>query len=91
MLIARSLFYLLYLALISSCSVSKKIERSSRQYVLNNEALKNAHVGIYIMDAATGKALYDYQGEKYFVPARAVEKCKSCCVSPDISINDSRG
>jgi D-alanyl-D-alanine carboxypeptidase/D-alanyl-D-alanine-endopeptidase (penicillin-binding protein 4) len=28
-----------------------------------------AHVGISIMDAATGEYLYNYQGDKYFVPA----------------------
>ena len=37
--------------------------------VVEDDALKNAHVGICIYEPATGKYLYDYQAEKYFTPA----------------------
>lgn len=37
--------------------------------VLKEEALQTAHVGICIYEPATGKYWYNYQGEKYFVPA----------------------
>lgn len=37
--------------------------------VLKEEALQTAHVGISIYEPATGKYWYNYQGDKYFVPA----------------------
>jgi D-alanyl-D-alanine carboxypeptidase/D-alanyl-D-alanine-endopeptidase (penicillin-binding protein 4) len=55
--------------IFSSCSVSQKINRQAREYVLKNKALVNAHTGISIYEPATGKFWYNYQGEKYFVPA----------------------
>ena len=54
---------------IISCSSSKKIERSAKTKVLNQDALKAAHVGISIYDPSSGTYLYNYQGDKYFVPA----------------------
>jgi D-alanyl-D-alanine carboxypeptidase/D-alanyl-D-alanine-endopeptidase (penicillin-binding protein 4) len=55
--------------LLLSCSPSEKIGRSAREMVINQKALKSAHVGICIYDPSTGKYLYNYQGDKYFVPA----------------------
>src|SRR5206468_2333922 len=52
-----------------SCSPSRQIANSARKNVLNNEAIKTAHVGISIYEPATGKYWYNYQGEHYFVPA----------------------
>lgn len=57
------------LTLFSSCSVQKKIARSAKAGVLDNPALQTAHVGISIFDPAANKYLYNYQGDKYFVPA----------------------
>jgi D-alanyl-D-alanine carboxypeptidase/D-alanyl-D-alanine-endopeptidase (penicillin-binding protein 4) len=37
--------------------------------VLDAKALQTAHVGISIFDPAANKYLYNYQGDKYFVPA----------------------
>lgn len=65
-------FFLLFtfaFLLFTSCGVEKRIARSAKENVLNNAALKAAHVGISIYDAASGKYLYNYQGDKYFVPA----------------------
>lgn len=59
----------LFCIILSSCSISQKINRRAKEYVLNNEALTNAHTGISIYEPATGKFWYNYQGEKYFVPA----------------------
>lgn len=53
----------------TSCSISKKLERSAKEVVLNSEALTTAHVGISVYEPATGKWWYNYQGDKYFVPA----------------------
>lgn len=57
------------LLIFSSCSVQKQISRSAAENVLNNKALTTAHVGISIYEPATGKYWYNYQGDKYFVPA----------------------
>jgi len=52
-----------------SCSVQKQISRSAKETVLNDSSLLTAHVGISIFDPAANKYLYNYQGDKYFVPA----------------------
>lgn len=57
------------LVLFFSCSVSKQIAKSAKENVLKQEVLQNAHVGISIYEAAAGKYWYNYQGDKYFVPA----------------------
>lgn len=57
------------LVLFSSCSVSKKIERPAQNILLTDPAFRNAHTGISIFDTETGKYSYNYQAEKYFVPA----------------------
>jgi D-alanyl-D-alanine carboxypeptidase/D-alanyl-D-alanine-endopeptidase (penicillin-binding protein 4) len=55
--------------LLASCSVQKKIAESANKDVLGVAALQTAHVGISIYEPATYKYWYDYQGDKYFVPA----------------------
>src|SRR5688572_32573432 len=60
--------YSLLILLLTSCSIQQKISRSARQ-VIHDSSLLTAHVGISIYDPATGKYWYDYQGDKYFVPA----------------------
>ena len=65
----KSYFILLFSYLIiSSCSIQQKISKSAKQ-VINDTSLLTAHVGISIYDPASGKYWYNYQGEKYFVPA----------------------
>lgn len=55
--------------LLLSCTPSNKIAKSARENVLKDQALQTAHVGISILEPATGKYWYNYQGDKYFVPA----------------------
>lgn len=55
--------------LLLSCSVSKQIGRSAQADIIDNKALQTAHIGISLYDPAAGKYLYNYQGDKYFVPA----------------------
>jgi len=55
--------------LISSCSISKKINRPATEYLLHDEAFVHAHTGISVYEPATGKYWYNYQAEKYFTPA----------------------
>ena len=54
--------------ILTSCSIQQKISKSVKQ-VFNDSSLLTAHVGISIYDPATGKYWYNYQGDKYFVPA----------------------
>jgi len=63
------IFYFLFLILLNSCSTQKEIARSAKTDVLETKALQSAHVGISIFDPAENKWLYNYQGDKYFVPA----------------------
>lgn len=63
------IFNFLFLILLSSCSVQKQIAKSANKDVLDVAALQTAHVGISIYEPATNKYWYDYQGDKYFVPA----------------------
>lgn len=65
---------------IYSCAPSKQISRSAQKEVINDPSLQNAHVGISIFDPATGKYLYNYQGDKYFVPASNI-KIPTCYVA----------
>jgi serine-type D-Ala-D-Ala carboxypeptidase/endopeptidase (penicillin-binding protein 4) len=58
-----------FLLFFISCSLEKKIAKSATATVLNAPALATAHVGISIYEPATGKRWYDFQGDKYFVPA----------------------
>lgn len=68
----RLTFFLLALITITflaGCSPTRQLSRSARETVLNDDALRTAHVGISIYEPATGKWWYNYQGDKYFVPA----------------------
>jgi len=56
------------LLIFSSCTIQQKISKSAKQ-VINDSSLLTAHVGISIFEPATGKYWYNYQGDKYFVPA----------------------
>ena len=57
------------LLILQACSIEKQIAQSAKADVLNTKALQAAHVGISIFDPAANKYLYNYQGDKYFVPA----------------------
>lgn len=55
--------------LFAGCSVSKQIKRKVNNDVLTNPAFTSAHTGISIFEPTTGKYWYNYQADKYFVPA----------------------
>ncbi len=63
-----SAFLILAFTLVS-CSVQKKLARSANENIINAPALINAHVGISVYEPATGKYWFNFQGDKYFVPA----------------------
>jgi D-alanyl-D-alanine carboxypeptidase/D-alanyl-D-alanine-endopeptidase (penicillin-binding protein 4) len=63
-------FSLLLLTIfLFSCAAEKKIGKLAKKDVLQKQEITSAHIGISIMDATSGKYLYNYQGDKYFVPA----------------------
>src|SRR5262245_23365485 len=65
---SRITYLVSLILLLSSCSIQQKISKSAKQ-VINDSSLLTAHLGISIYEPATGKYWYNYQGDKYFVPA----------------------
>jgi D-alanyl-D-alanine carboxypeptidase/D-alanyl-D-alanine-endopeptidase (penicillin-binding protein 4) len=65
----KLLFIFFMLLVFTSCSVQQKISKSAKEIVLQDSSLLTAHVGISIYEQASGKYWYNYNGEKYFVPA----------------------
>lgn len=63
------LFIIFSFLILTSCYVQQKISKSAEQLVLKDSSLLTAHVGISIYEPATGKYWYNYQGDKYFIPA----------------------
>jgi serine-type D-Ala-D-Ala carboxypeptidase/endopeptidase (penicillin-binding protein 4) len=57
------------LIFLASCSVQKQIAKSAKENVLSAPALQTAHVGISIYEPETNRYWFNYQGDKYFVPA----------------------
>ncbi|MEP6711749.1 MAG: D-alanyl-D-alanine carboxypeptidase [Ferruginibacter sp.] len=64
-----SLFTLSTLFTLSSCSSTKQISRQADIILLKDSAIRQGHIGICIYEPATGKYWYNYDAEKYFVPA----------------------
>jgi D-alanyl-D-alanine carboxypeptidase/D-alanyl-D-alanine-endopeptidase (penicillin-binding protein 4) len=63
------IFPALLVLVLTACSVSKKLDQSAQNLILKEEGLKQAHVGISIYDPQKASYLYNYQGDKYFIPA----------------------
>ena len=59
----------LLLLLLNACSMPARLGQAAKKELLTHPALSPAHVGISIMDAGTGQYLYNFQGDKYFIPA----------------------
>lgn len=65
----KNLAYLAALAGLASCSLQKKLDAGAKTDIIQAPGLQTAHVGITVYEPATNKYWYDYQGDKYFVPA----------------------
>lgn len=52
-----------------SCSISRNIQKLADKNLFNDSVLADAHTGIAVFDAETNKIIYNYQADKYFVPA----------------------
>lgn len=48
---------------------ANSIEQQAKSFILEKPELLPAHVGISLFDPTTGKYLYNYQSDKYFIPA----------------------
>ena len=55
--------------LFSSCSMQKQLAKEAKLDILSNADFIPAHVGISLYDPSTQQYLYNYQGDKFFVPA----------------------
>jgi D-alanyl-D-alanine carboxypeptidase/D-alanyl-D-alanine-endopeptidase (penicillin-binding protein 4) len=62
-------YFLSPLLLFAACSPQKQVQKQAQQAILQDPSLSKAHVGISLYDVADKKYLYNYQGDKYFVPA----------------------
>ncbi|HEX5669540.1 MAG TPA: D-alanyl-D-alanine carboxypeptidase, partial [Chitinophagaceae bacterium] len=65
------------IVILASCSAGKPLSFSASRHLLGDSVLQNAHTGIAVFDPETGKFLYQYQDDKYFVPASNI-KIMSC-------------
>ncbi|MEO6251992.1 MAG: D-alanyl-D-alanine carboxypeptidase, partial [Ferruginibacter sp.] len=57
------------LFILVSCSVSKKISKQANAILLNDTAISKGHIGISIYEPATNTYWYNYNADKYFIPA----------------------
>lgn len=56
--------------LVLSCAVQKQVvNRSPLTEFIADSSMTLAHVGVTVYDPAAKKYIYDYQGNKYFIPA----------------------
>ena len=62
------LFSIVVTASLTSCSSSRHVTKGAAP-LLTDSVLSSAHVGIHIYDIDAATTIYDYQGDKYFVPA----------------------
>jgi serine-type D-Ala-D-Ala carboxypeptidase/endopeptidase (penicillin-binding protein 4) len=62
-LLLTSVFFLF------SCSPQQKLVKQLRRDLLNDSALTHAHIGVAVYNTETKKYLYQYNSNKYFVPA----------------------
>jgi D-alanyl-D-alanine carboxypeptidase/D-alanyl-D-alanine-endopeptidase (penicillin-binding protein 4) len=54
---------------LASCSVSRNIQKLADKNLFSDSVLTDAHTGIAVFDADANKFIYNYQADKYFVPA----------------------
>ena len=61
------------LSILQSCSVSKQINKQANAILLQDSVINTGHIGISIFEPATNTYWYNYNAEKYFVPASNVK------------------
>lgn len=61
--------YLLFIVTTVSCSVTRQFNSQAVKTLLDDTAVRTGHTGISIYEPATKKYWYNYDADKYFVPA----------------------
>ena len=54
---------------LASCTPGSKINKIVQKELLTDSSLQHAHIGICVYDPSHSQFLYQYQSEKYFIPA----------------------
>jgi D-alanyl-D-alanine carboxypeptidase/D-alanyl-D-alanine-endopeptidase (penicillin-binding protein 4) len=75
--ISANLLLVHVIVILASCSAGKPLSFTASKHLLGDSVLQNAHAGIAVFDPEAGKFLYQYQDDKYFVPASNT-KIMSC-------------
>jgi D-alanyl-D-alanine carboxypeptidase/D-alanyl-D-alanine-endopeptidase (penicillin-binding protein 4) len=60
---------LILLFLLNACTPAARVRISAKRNIFRDSLLHAAHVGISVFEPAKNRYLYNYQGDKYFVPA----------------------
>jgi len=58
-----------FLILLASCSVTNQISKKAEAILLSDTAIRSGHIGISIYEPATNTYWYNYNADKYFIPA----------------------
>ncbi|MEJ7766805.1 MAG: D-alanyl-D-alanine carboxypeptidase, partial [Chitinophagaceae bacterium] len=58
-----------YIFFLAACAAPVSVIKKVNPETLELQSLKSAHLGLSVYDVAEDKYLYNYQGDKYFVPA----------------------
>ncbi len=66
---SNSSFLIFCFLLLVSCATQKSITKHDYDNLLSDSSLQSAHVGICVFDETSNTYLYNYQSDKYFVPA----------------------
>jgi D-alanyl-D-alanine carboxypeptidase/D-alanyl-D-alanine-endopeptidase (penicillin-binding protein 4) len=64
---------IIFLISFASCSVSRQINKVAKQNIINKPDFTSAHIGICIYDPSKNKWLYNYNSDKYFIPASNIK------------------
>ncbi len=63
-------FIILYFTTtLNSCTLSKQISKKAENTLLSDPDISKGQIGISIFEPASGKYWYNYNADKYFVPA----------------------
>jgi serine-type D-Ala-D-Ala carboxypeptidase/endopeptidase (penicillin-binding protein 4) len=69
MSLIRLMLLLILFTTFSACSVQKAIQKQANHAIFQQTDLSTAHIGISIFDADKKQYIYNYQADKYFLPA----------------------
>ncbi len=69
----RLLYAAIFIGQLCSCSVSKQIGQHAQQLLAEDTVIATGHLGISIFDATADRYVFNYNAEKYFLPASNVK------------------